>query len=110
MGPSHLDPYTFKLVDRNPVQCANDDAWWRWYMNMDNRRVAETRYGDAWISTVFTSLDLRPYPGQGKLFETKIFGGKYDGKEWLAATWKEAEQNHAKALLQVSVGNASEEK
>jgi hypothetical protein len=49
----------------------------------NNRLVAKTEIGDVTISTVFISLDLRPPPGRGKLFETKDFGGKHD-EEWLA--------------------------
>jgi len=98
---SHLDPYTFILVDRKPVQHANDEEWWRWYLNEENRRVAKTQFesGLITVSTVFTSLDL--LPERGKLFETKVFGGKLDQEEWRCATWEEAEAQHAKAVALV---------
>jgi hypothetical protein len=94
--PSHLDPHTYILVDRKPVQHANDEEWWAWFCNMDNRRVGFTEIGNVTVSTIFFSLDLRPQ--RGMLFETKIFGGEHDGKELLAATWEEAELNHLKAV------------
>jgi hypothetical protein len=104
MGSSHMDPYTFKLVDRKPVQCANDEAWWKWYLDIEaNRRVAFTELGgNIAISTVFISLDLRPPPDQGKLFETMILGGKLDRQLWLARTWEGAERNHAEAVAQAT--------
>lgn len=90
-----LDPYTYILVDRSPVQHANDDAWWTWFSNLDNRRVACADMGSVMISTVFTGLDILQ---RGLLFETKILGGRYDGEEVCAATWEEAEKNHVKAI------------
>ena len=96
---SHLDPYTFILVDRKPVQHPNDDEWFAWYQQIEeNRRVAKTEIGSVSVSTVFTGMDLRPSPGQGLLFETKVFGGALDGEEWLCATWEEAEQQHARVV------------
>jgi hypothetical protein len=92
---SHLDQYTYILdADHKPVQCANDDAWFAWYQDVDkNRRVARTEIdATTTVSTVFTSLDLRPQ--RGHLFETKIFGGKHDNDQWLTATWEEAELQH----------------
>ena len=94
-----LDEFTYILVDRRPVQHRNDDEWFRWYQNVENRRVALTRIDDVTVSTVFDGIDIRPQ--RGMLFETKIFGGAHDQKEWLAATWEEAEQCHAKAVALV---------
>jgi len=94
----NLDEHTFILVDRRPVQHPQDDEWWNWFQNLDNRRVALTEIGDIIVSTVFIGIDLRPPPMRARLFETKVFGGKHDREEWLSATWGEAEQRHAAEL------------
>jgi hypothetical protein len=97
-GP--LDPYTYILVDRKPVQHPNNDAWFKWFGNMDNRRVALTMIGEEIrISTIFGGID-RSYGNaeQPLLFETIVFGGEHDQEEWLTATWQEAEQQHAEVV------------
>jgi hypothetical protein len=95
---SHMDPYTYILVDRVPVQHANDDEWVQWYLDVKNRRVDLTKIGDVTISTVFGGLDIMPEKG---MFETQIFGGEHGGDVWRAATWDEAERRHAEAVALV---------
>src|SRR5215467_8019250 len=97
---SHLDEYTFILVDRKPVQHANDDEWFQWYMNESNRRVALTHLpGGAWVSTVFTGISLTP---DGLLFETMLFSKDGEGREyWRSATWEEAEQTHIEVVQRI---------
>jgi len=112
---SHLDPFTFKLVDRKPVQCANDDEWFAWYLDVEkNRRVAITHIqvarvpGEVTVSTVFTSLDLTPE--HGCLFETEVFGGEYDRNVWRCRTWEEAERQHKQvtAIVRGSIGDGND--
>jgi hypothetical protein len=92
-----LDEYTFILVDRKPVQHANDDDWFRWFMVEENRRVALTRLpGGAVVSTVFSGMALTP---DGLLFETKVFSNDGEGgDEWRTATWEAAEQKHIEVV------------
>ena len=96
-----LDPFTYILdANRKPVQHANDDDWFRWFSNMDNRRVALTFVGngDVMVSTVFGGID-RNYGRELPLFfETRILGGNYDGMEWLSSSWEAAENCHAQAI------------
>lgn len=103
--PSHLDSVTYVLdAERKPVQHANDDAWWRWFNVEDNRRVAKTTVGDVWISTVFIGVDLLPPPNRGKLFETQVFGGEHSRERFYAATWEEAQAQHARIVALVERG------
>jgi hypothetical protein len=97
---SHLDQFTYILVDHKPVQHPNDDEWFRWYMHEPNRRVALTMFkgGDIVVSTVFTSMDLTP---DHLLFETKVFRGGEGGEEWRTATWEEAEAKHAEVVRMI---------
>lgn len=94
-----LDPYTYILVDRKPVQHDNDDNWFMWYGNMENRRVAADMVGEAFVSTIFGGID-RSYgrAPQPLVFETRIFEGEHDGWEKLASSWEEAEACHAEAM------------
>jgi hypothetical protein len=94
---SHLDPFTYILVDRKPVQHPNNDEWWKWFMVEENRRVALTTISRGVnISTVFTGIDLTPE--RGCLFETQVFGGEHDREAWRTATWEDAEKKHAEIV------------
>ena len=95
-----LDQYTFILdAEHKPVQCANDEQWWLWYLKSENRQVVDTMVGsEIRISTVFTALALRP---DQMLFETHVFGGEYDGQEFHTATWNDAVQRHAEVVNMV---------
>jgi hypothetical protein len=94
-----LDPFTYILVDRKPVNHPNNDNWFLWFGNMDNRRVGLTQIGAVVISTIFGGID-RSYGHGGPplLFETHVFGGKHDDDEWLTSTWEEAEAKHAEIV------------
>jgi hypothetical protein len=96
-----LDPYTYILnSDREPMQHPNNDAWFKWFGDLTNRRVAVTEISEGvYVSTVFGGID-RSYghAPQPLLFETHIFGGEHDGEEWFASTWQEAEKNHVRAV------------
>jgi hypothetical protein len=97
--PHPLDPFTYVLVDRKPVNCSNDDAWFMWFADWDNRLVAQTVVRPALISTVFGGID-RSYgrSPQPLVFETHIFGGEHDGWEEFSSSWEEAELVHAEAV------------
>jgi len=73
--------------------------WGRW-METGNRRIGKTKIGDVEVSTVFLGLD-HGFGGKTLLFETMIFGGKYD--EWCERyeTMEEAKKGHAKAVKKV---------
>jgi hypothetical protein len=93
-----LDSCTFILVDKKVVQHPNNDEWFQWYLNLDNRRVAKTEIGEVWISTVFVGLVLTP---DRMPFETQVFGGKYSREVWRTATWEEAEAKHAEVVAMI---------
>jgi hypothetical protein len=99
-----LDPYTYILnSDREPVQHPPNEAWFKWFGDLTNRRVAWTKINeDVYVSTVFIGID-RSYGSapQPWLFETHVFGGEHDGEERFASTWKEAEKNHAEMVALV---------
>ena len=50
------------------------------------------------VSTVFLGIDHNFSGGVPILFETMIFGGKYDDYQEQYATWEEAEAGHKRAI------------
>jgi hypothetical protein len=71
-------------------------AWARWFESTDNRRVAWTRVGRAYVSTVFLGFD-HSFFGRGLpiLFETMV--------HWPGAGWDE--QQHYATLDQAVAGH-----
>lgn len=72
-------------------------AWGRWYEAAWPRRiVAKTTVGEAEISTVFLAMDHN-HMGDGPpiLWETLIFGGRFDQHMWRHSSVAEARACHA---------------
>jgi hypothetical protein len=67
--------------------------WARW-LETANRHVAERRLGTIRVSTVFLGIDHSFGRGLPVLFETMIFGGKFDGYQERCMTWEQAEVMH----------------
>jgi hypothetical protein len=60
-----------------------------------NRVARDELPGDIQVSTVFLGLDHQRYPGGPPLiFETMIFGGKWDGYQWRYSTEARALDAH----------------
>ena len=90
----------FILVGRVPVAEPDILAWSSWFEKADGR-VARDVIGDVEVSTVFLGID-HSWDDEGHLlFETMIFGGKYDEDQDRCATWEEAEAMHARACDRV---------
>ena len=88
--------------DKNPVP-ASLMEWANWFEGADKRRVKNTTVEKGVdISTVFLGLDhgFDPSPEAAPiLFETMIFGGKYDQNlQWRYETWQQALINHEKIV------------
>ena len=91
---------TFILAGRVPVAESDGLAWGNWFEKAD-RRVARDVIGDVEVSTVFLGIDHSWDDERPLLFETMIFGGKYDEDQDRCATWEEAEAMHARACDRV---------
>ncbi len=92
------------LKNKKPVVC-EDMLQWGEFMSK-NKRVALTTKGHTKVSTVFLGLDhnfLNDGTKPPILFETMIFGGKYDQEQWRYITWKKAEEGHKKACQLVGL-------
>lgn len=86
--------------------------WAEWMdENNGSTHVAHDMFGLILISTIFLGKDhnyLSYNPKFPILFETMIFGGKYDEYQDRYISWDEAEMGHAKAvqLVKASLPNA----
>lgn len=106
------------LDGHNVVECSDLMKWAEWFETA-HRHVAKTDIGvPAWkhwlgkhwgikrfepvrISTIFLGLDHRFGSGPPLLFETMIFGGKFDQEQWRYSTWDEAERCHRNAVEKI---------
>jgi len=81
-----------------PVEEHDLMKWARWFETA-KRRVAFTQIKKVDISTVFLGMDYN-FIGEGEpvLFETMIFGGKYNEYQQRYSTWEEAENGHKEAV------------
>lgn len=71
-----------------------------WANNFENsdRRVANTLIGKVRVSTVFLGLNHNWREGPPLIFETMVFGGRYDGHIQRYSTWDQAEIGHAEIV------------
>lgn len=78
-------------------RAATLDEWMAW-TSPENKRVAKTTVGPAWVSTVFLGLDHAYGGGPPVLYETMIFEGKHDGYCWRYTSREAALQGHARIV------------
>ncbi len=63
-------------------------------------RINAQRNEPILLSTVFLGVD-HSFIGEPVLFETMIFGGKHDGRQWRYTTFDDAIANHKKLKEQL---------
>lgn len=84
--------------DNNPVP-TDDVVEWGKFFKTNNRQLAEDFVRNSRISTVFLGLDhSHSDNGPPILYETMIFGGKFDGEQWRYRTRAEALDGHVAAV------------
>lgn len=92
----------YNLVNRQAVPCYDLDYAWGF---QNSKRVDLTTIDDSHISTVFLGIDHRFGDGGPPiLFETMIFGGKFDEYQERCSTWDEAVNMHKRACQKVLEG------
>lgn len=89
----------YTLEGHNAVPC--DGTTWAKRFETAERRVALDNINGVKVSTVFLGLDHNFGSGPPLLFETMVFGGKYDQEQWRYSTWDEAEQGHKRIVEEV---------
>lgn len=88
------------LKGKTPV-CEHDILKWGDWFETHNRTLARNYFGENFVSTVFLGIDHSwgPVP---VLFETMVFGGDHDQRQWGANTYAEAIHNHRNVCLLVT--------
>lgn len=95
-----LDPENltgkYKLNPDHSVEPCPDLFEWAIRFEEVDRQVADTTIEDVRISTVFIGLDhsFGRHEGPPLVFETMVFGGKYDGYQDRYCTWDKAVLGH----------------
>ena len=91
------------LKDHTPILCSGLLEWAKWFETA-NRKVDNTELpNDVQVSTVFLGLD-HSFGGKPLLFETMVFGGKFDQDMTRYATWDEAQIGHNKMVEKAKAG------
>ena len=92
----------YYLKGKQYVVVEGDVLAWAEKFEVLDRRVAIDYVGDVRVSTVFLGLDHRFLPGGPPiLFETMIFGGKFDQFQRRYTCWSRAKAGHQRALRRV---------
>ena len=91
--------HKFILKGKEPIPCDDLMEWARWF-ETTNRQIKRDVFanGEITISTVFLGMVHGFGEGPPILFETMIFGGKYDDYQTRCSTWDEAEKMHQDAI------------
>lgn len=86
------------ILDGKVPKPVDDIKKWANWFETANRIVKSTMINGVHISTVFLGCDHSFKNDGSQLFETMIFGGNNDGYQIRCATWREAENQHQKAI------------
>ena len=86
------------LEGHTPKLMNNLIEWAMWFETADCCVAQTTLPKGVRVSTVFLGLDHSFGGGKPILFETMIFGGKYNDYQERYSTWEEAEVGHKKAV------------
>src|SRR5882762_8039779 len=93
----------FYILDGKKIKHADRNEFYAWYPEA-NKRIALTTIKDCNISTVFLGIDHQ-FSLRGNLpilFETMVFGGKYDGYRQQYSTYEEAEEGHEEIIMLIN--------
>lgn len=93
----------YKLVDGKPVACTFIEYAER--MEKEGNNVKKTEIEDVLISTIFLGIKTDLFNNKPQLFETMIFGGKYDMSKWKTDTMIKALKLHEQACRMVKRGD-----
>ena len=76
--------------------------WAKWFEKGGNRIVKQEMIGDTKVSTVFLGLDHNFGDGPPVLWETMVFGGKFDQHQnRCSGNWEQAEAMHHRTVARV---------
>lgn len=86
----------YYVLDENnePVKETDTNKFCRWIEDKKNRRIAYTKVGSKAVSTVFLGIDHGFDGGPPVLFETMVFGGKFNEYMKRYCTYNGALEGH----------------
>jgi hypothetical protein len=89
----------YVLNDNNePVVERDTNKFCKWIESNDNRRIAYTKVGSKAVSTVFLGIDHGFDGGPPVLFETMVFGGKFNEYMERYCTYEGALEGHEETV------------
>jgi hypothetical protein len=82
------------ILEGRKVEAVNFETYLEWLTTRkeSEKILIQEHIGQAWISTVF--LPLATQITKEPMFETMIFGGKFDQKQYRWQTWDKAIEMH----------------
>jgi len=86
------------ILDEKGNLKAVDLLTWAKWLETANTQIEETNIGKVRVSTVFLGLEHGFKDGKPLIFETMIFGGKYDQYQDRYSSKEEAIIGHKKAV------------
>jgi hypothetical protein len=95
-----MKPEYYILKGKEIIEEPDLLKWAQWFETQERFLFSnEIGGGEIRVSTVFLGLDHNWF-GEGEpiLFETMIFGGKFDNEQWRYRTYDEAEEGHKKVV------------
>jgi hypothetical protein len=93
--------------DGEPRSVGDDaERWARWLeRHPDQRRVEVTTVDRAEVSTVFLGINHQFGEGPPLIFETMIFGGRWDQCQWRWTTRAQSLAGHDQVVAALRAGN-----
>ena len=88
----------FYILENKKIKEVLIDEWVKWVKNPENRIIKHDECDKILVSTVFLGIDHN-WSGKGEpvLFETMIFGGKYNNYQERYTSYEDAIKGHKKA-------------
>jgi len=108
----HHDEPLYFILKNGKIKPATAEEWREWFSDLKNRQVDKTDItnepnypGGNFVSTVCLGISHGfKWDREPILFETMIFGGKYDQNSWRCATYGEAKRNHWEIVNNIKQG------
>ncbi len=95
-------PIHYILKNKTPIAVDSTLQWAEWFGTSD-RIVKQTTVGETEVSTIFLGIDHQHFNGPPLLFETMVFGGKFDQDMDRCSTWEQAKEQHRDMVYKVTV-------
>lgn len=95
MGMGYYDRFGKPMPDDWYDKAKHGDKFSKW---QTDRRVGNTVVDDVTVSTVYLGLDHRYGEGAPLIFETMVFGGKWDQELDRYSTEEQAMRGHLRVL------------